>query len=71
MPLRKEELMDYGKCDCGEKLVPIWYVEEETEMIYGTPHKTGRKRNAVNYLFCESCGEKHCVDDSFDGYWHR
>ena len=57
---------NFGKCeDCNTNLKPYWFVEEET--IKGI--KTGRVRNAVSHLFCESCGKTYTVDDSFDGPW--
>lgn len=62
----------YGYCsECGYPLVPIWFREIEYDESYsGYPYETGRTRLAVDYLLCERCGHKECVDDSFDGKWH-
>lgn len=61
-------LAPYGVCThCGSPLAPIWFTERE----YGRNNiPTGRKRTAVDYLLCESCGHRECVDDTFDGPWH-
>ena len=32
-------------------------------------HRTGRVKNAVDYLYCPECGRTYIVDDSFDGPW--
>lgn len=57
----------YGTCEkCGEPLSPVWFTEKERDR-HGI--WTGRTRHAVDYLLCESCGERECVDDSFDGPW--
>lgn len=66
----------YGYCeDCHVPLEPVWFIEEEvkTERCNGTiiSYKTGRKRRAVDYLLCEYCGKRECVDDSYDGDWYR
>lgn len=65
----------YGICKrCGEELIPKFFIEEETVLEgphpYQSYHKTGRVRQAVDYLFCDYCGVKEAVDDSFDGPWH-
>ena len=65
----------FGTCkECGSDLVPVFFTEEE-EVLEGPPGaryfcKTGRVRRAVDYLLCELCGHKECVDDTFDGPWH-
>ena len=61
----------FGNCtECGYPLMAIWFTEEEYKTTsYGAMYKTGRKRRAVDYLICEVCGAKYCVDDSFDGEW--
>ncbi len=61
----------YGDCpECGYPLTPVWFTEEEYKTTpFGSQYKTGRKRRAVDYLFCDVCWKKHCVDDSFDGAW--
>ena len=54
--------------NCGEKMSPVYFMDEEFDehMI-----KTGRKRLTVNYLLCEYCGKKEIVDDSFMAHeWH-
>jgi hypothetical protein len=60
----------YGECSfCRSELYPIWFTEDEYEIINGIQYKTGRKRNACSHLECPDCGKKECVDDSFDGSW--
>lgn len=60
----------FGCCpECGYPLEAVWFTEEEYKVICGTMCKTGRKRKAVDYLFCEVCEKKQCVDDTFDGAW--
>lgn len=62
----------YGKCPiCGTELEPIFFIEYEYETIRGNLIKTGRKRRAVSHLECPYCFHKECVDDTFDGVWHR
>ena len=62
----------FGQCsDCNCELEAVWFEEEEIKMEYGLLIKTGRKRNAVDYLVCPCCLNRYCVDDSFDGEWHR
>ncbi len=65
----------YGNCKiCGGELQPVFFIEEETVMEgppgYQHPCRTGRIRRAVDYLVCDNCGHKECVDDTFDGPWH-
>lgn len=62
---------DFGLCPyCGSPLEAVWFTEDEYKISSsGAPYKTGRTRRAVDYLFCEPCGKKQCVDDSFDGEW--
>jgi uncharacterized protein with PIN domain len=56
------------KCDkCGNITVKIWF--KEIEYRKGIP--TGRERNAVSHMLCENCGKTFCVDDTFDGDWHK
>jgi hypothetical protein len=55
---------------CGSTMYPIWFEDEETRMIFGSLHKTGRKRLACSHFECPCCFHKECVDDSFDGEWH-
>lgn len=60
----------YGECAvCGWPMAPVWFTEEETVVIDGTLHKTGRKRRAVSHLTCTNCLTNECVDDSFDKPW--
>lgn len=61
----------YGNCpECGYPLEAVWFTEEEYKVTsFGSQYKTGRKRRAVDYLICDICGKKQCVDDSFDGAW--
>lgn len=62
--------MNYGECEeCGVKLEAVWFKEIEYNWEYNCP--TGRIRDAVDYLFCPVCGSKSCVDNTFDGSWHR
>lgn len=60
-----EKEKDYGKCDCGCDLKPVWFQETE----YRNNIATGRKRMAVSHLFCPDCLENYTVDDSFDEPW--
>ena len=61
----------FGECfECGAPLKAEWFIEEEYSTEYGIQHRTGRKRRAVDYLYCPCCGKKFCVDDSFDMPWH-
>lgn len=51
---------------CGETLSPVRFVERE----YNGGIPTGRARLNVDYLLCDSCGKKECVDgESFAGPW--
>ena len=60
----------YGTCEeCETMLEAAWFREKEYDSVYNNP--TGRYRNAVDYLYCPRCGEKYCVDDTFDGEWRR
>jgi len=35
----------FGTCSiCGSNLVPVWFTEEQTEIIDGSMHKTGKKK---------------------------
>lgn len=62
----------YGICSrCETDLVPVWFTEEEINIIGGTMIKTGRERTACSHLECPSCFTKECVDDTFDTPWHR
>lgn len=61
---------DFGICeDCGVELEAVWFTEYEYRTINGSMYRTGRYRNAVDYLICPMCLNKQCVDDSFDGLW--
>ncbi len=64
--------MLYGLCpNCGFQLEPgEWFTEEEEEVRHGIRIKTGRKRLALAYLICPSCGHKETIDDTFDKPWH-
>lgn len=68
-----KEDVDYGTCsDCGVKLEPVFFIDEEEEISPVYPHsriKTGRTRRAVDYLVCPICLCRECVDDSFDTPW--
>lgn len=61
----------YGDCpECGYPLEAVWFTEEEYKTTsFGSLYRTGRVRRAVDYLVCEVCGKKQCVDDTFDGAW--
>lgn len=61
----------FGYCpNCGYPLKPVWFIEEEYKTTgFGGLYRTGRKRRAVDYLICDACFKKQCVDDSFDGAW--
>lgn len=56
-------MVDFGVCDCGGSLIPVWFTEEETKVANGIMYKTGR--------VCEDCLKNFCVDDTFDGPWHN
>lgn len=62
---------DFGLCPyCGYPLSAVWFTEDEVKTSsFGAPYKTGRKRLAVDYLICDVCLKKQCVDDSFDREW--
>lgn len=61
---------DFGFCTlCNVPLLPDVFLEEEYKGQTGAPYKTGRKRWAVNCLYCPVCNKKYTVDDSFDGPW--
>lgn len=63
---------DYGTCECGGSLQPVWFKEEETIFTRdGYMHKTGRVREAVSHLVCDCCLRNDCVDDSFDLPWRN
>ena len=57
---------DYGECKCGRSLLPVWFTEEETEVVGGIMTKTGRKRKSCSHLECPRCLKRFVVDDSFD-----
>lgn len=62
----------YGVCEyCGDSLIPIWFIEEETKIEYGHVVETGRSRRAVSHLTCPTCMKNYSVDDSFNGPWRR
>mgnify|MGYP000090298157 FL=1 len=48
-------MVDFGVCDCGGSLIPVWFTEEETKVANGTMYKTGRVRRACSHLVCEAC----------------
>lgn len=56
-------------CQCGEKMKPIWFWEDEYKTAYSTMYKTGRKRRNVSHFECDNCGKKEACDDSFAGQW--
>ena len=60
-------MINYGQCECGCGLEPVWFLEEEYDAK--TYAKTGRKRKAVDVLTCPRCLKDYCVDDTFDGPW--
>lgn len=64
--------VNYGSCDvCGCGLSPVWFEEiEEIDKKNQPRYVTGRVRMACSYLFCENCGRKYMVDDTFDGPWY-
>lgn len=61
---------NYGECECGGALRPVWFIEEEYEVVAGIQCRTGRRRRACSHLTCECCLRNYCVDDSFDWPWH-
>ena len=64
-------MADFGVCDCGGSLIPVWFTEEETKVANGIMYKTGRVRRACSHLVCEDCLKNFCVDDTIDGPWHN
>lgn len=48
-------MVDFGVCDCGGSLIPVWFTEEETKVANGIMYKTGRVRRACSHLVCEDC----------------
>ena len=61
----------YGECEaCGGELKPVWFTDEEYEVVACIQCRTGRKRRACSHLVCNCCLRNYCVDDSFDGPWH-
>lgn len=63
------EYNDYGIClVCGNDLVPQWAIIEESKIVDGHLYHTGKRKRICDYLFCPVCGDKQCVDDSFDEY---
>ena len=53
----------YGSCTvCGEKLEPIWSLEDEKKRFHGEEYKTGRKIMTVNELWCACCLKKTLVN---------
>lgn len=63
--------LDFGNCPyCGGKLHPVWFTDEETQVIHGSLIKTGRKRRAISHLVCEDCFRNQIIDDSYDGNWY-
>lgn len=66
--MRGEYTLDwkYGNCEsCNSELLPAWFTQEEVMNGY----KTGRTRQAVDFLVCPVCLKKYIVDDSFDKPW--
>lgn len=59
-------MVDYGTCECGFPLEPVWFTEEERNK---RGIKTGRKRTACSHLLCEYCGKVYPVDNTFDKPW--
>ena len=56
--------------NCGYKMIPIRFIEEETKTEHGRMWKTGRKRYNISHFECQVCGTKEAVDDSFAGNWY-
>jgi hypothetical protein len=62
--------MNYGECEkCGAALEPEFFTEIEYNTSNGIMYPTGRKRRAVNVLYCPNCFIRVTVDDNFDGAW--
>lgn len=60
----------FGYCDrCYGDIRPVWFTEEEIQVVDGHQYHTGRTRRAVSHLECICCMKKFCVDDTFDGPW--
>ena len=55
--------------NCGKLMIPIWFEEDEIKIEYGYSYRTGRTRTACSHLECPYCGQRECVDDSFDKPW--
>lgn len=54
---------------CLNKMIPIWFTEEEYKTENGRISKTGRIRRNVSHFECQICGHKEAVDDSFATQW--
>lgn len=61
---------NYGECECGAPLIPVWFIEKQREYKNGDMVLTGKKRRACSHLTCEYCGKNYPVDDTFDGEWY-
>jgi hypothetical protein len=58
----------YPDCsECGRKMLPIWFTDEEYDFYQGNMYKTGRKCKACSHFECPTCFHKEAVDDSLDG----
>ena len=51
---------------CGSPMAKKWFTEYEE--INGV--RTGRRRQAVDYLYCLQCFRQEPVDDSMDREWY-
>ena len=63
---------NYGFCSkCNYPLSATFFEQEEYKTVQGIMIPTGRKKIACNYLYCEFCGTKETVDDTFYSEWYR
>lgn len=59
---------DFGSCECGGTLEPIWFIEKQYNRI-GLP--TGYVRQQIDVLVCPCCLKEYCEDGSHAGPWYR
>ena len=64
-------MSQYGECECGNPLAPVWFEEAESKIEGGKLSYTGRYRKAVDVLSCSNCWSSYTVDDTFDGMWYK
>ena len=69
-----QEIMKNGfECPvCGDRLMPVMFMEEEEIYDSYGHYKTGRVRRSCSHLECVGCFHKEAVDDTFlAGDWFK